>query len=80
MFSSRTERGAKTATDALLLGAKDFVFKPGGANMSDLHAGQRAIADQIMPRLRSLTRRGMRPRPAAAAGSSRGRWLGLTWS
>jgi two-component system chemotaxis response regulator CheB len=57
MFSSRTERGAKIATDALLLGAKDFVFKPGGANMSDLKAGQQAIEYQIVPRLRSLTHR-----------------------
>ena len=44
MFSSRTERGAKTATDALLLGARDFVFKPGGANMQDVGAGQATIA------------------------------------
>jgi two-component system chemotaxis response regulator CheB len=57
MFSSRTERGAKTATDALLLGAKDFVFKPGGARMADLEAGRRAIVDEIAPRLRWLTRR-----------------------
>jgi two-component system chemotaxis response regulator CheB len=57
MFSSRTQRGAKIATDALLLGAKDFVFKPGGANMSDLEEGKRAIVDQIVPRIRSLKRR-----------------------
>lgn len=57
MFSSRTERGAKTTTDALLLGAKDFVFKPGGARMADQQAGREAIRDQIAPRLRWLTRR-----------------------
>lgn len=57
MFSSRTERGAKTATDALLLGARDFVFKPGGANMQDVGAGQATIAHEIAPRLRWLTRR-----------------------
>ena len=54
MFSSRTEQGAKVTTDALLLGAEDFVFKPGGTNMRDPDAGKRAIVDEIVPRLRSL--------------------------
>jgi two-component system chemotaxis response regulator CheB len=56
MFSSRTERGAKTATDALLLGAKDFVFKPGGASMSDVQSGQVAILNELVPRIRWLAR------------------------
>ncbi len=56
MFSSRTERGAKTATDALLLGAKDFVFKPGGASMSDVQSGQQAILNEVLPRIRWLAR------------------------
>ena len=58
MFSSRTERGAKATTDALLLGAKDFVFKPGGARMSDIQAGENVIRDQIAPRLKWLCNRG----------------------
>ena len=67
MFSSRTERGAKTATDALLLGAKDFVFKPGVPTWRDLTAGAKTILDEVIPRLRSLARRG----PSLAVGSLR---------
>lgn len=52
MFSSRTERGAKATTDALLIGAKDFVFKPGGPRMSDLEAGESAIRNELAPRLK----------------------------
>ena len=47
MFSSRTERGAKATTDALLIGAKDFVFKPGGPRMSDLEAGSRRFETNL---------------------------------
>jgi two-component system chemotaxis response regulator CheB len=63
MFSSRTERGAKTTTEALLLGAKDFVFKPGGAKMQDLTAGAKTILDEVVPRIRSLA-----PRSISATG------------
>ena len=76
MFSSRTERGAKTATDALLLGAKDFVFKPGGASMSDVLSGQLAILQEVLPRIRWLTRHRLTPavtltRAATSAPTSR---------
>ena len=57
MFSSRTEKGAKTTTDALLLGAKDFVFKPGGTRMVDLNAGRATVREQIAPRLKWLSAR-----------------------
>lgn len=67
MFSSQTERGAKATTDALLLGAKDFVFKPGGARMSDLHAGEEVIRDQIAPRLKWLCSRGLPVSPSSNA-------------
>lgn len=60
MFSSRTERGAKATTDALLLGAKDFVFKPGGPRMADVQAGEDVIREQIAPRLKWLCERGRR--------------------
>jgi two-component system chemotaxis response regulator CheB len=58
MFSSRTERGAKIATEALLLGARDFVFKPGGTEMSDLSKGRQAIQDEAIPKLIAVTRKG----------------------
>ncbi len=68
MFSSRTERGAKATTDALLLGAKDFVFKPGGPRMTDVKAGEDVIRNQIAPRLKWLCDRG---RSIARTESSR---------
>ena len=57
MFSSRTDRGAKATPDALLLGAKDFVFKPGGPRMTDLRAGEAVIREQLAPRLNWLCER-----------------------
>ncbi|MFK8113512.1 MAG: chemotaxis-specific protein-glutamate methyltransferase CheB [Rubripirellula sp.] len=54
MFSSRTQRGAKTATEALLLGAKDFIFKPGGTEMSDITAGRKSIRGEVVPKLKAL--------------------------
>lgn len=54
MFSSLTQRGAKTATESLLLGAKDFVFKPGGTDMNDQTAGRAALQNEIVPKLRAL--------------------------
>ena len=61
MFSSKTERGAKATTDALLLGAKDFVFKPGGPRMTDVQAGEAVIREQVAPRIRWLCDR-VRPK------------------
>jgi two-component system, chemotaxis family, protein-glutamate methylesterase/glutaminase len=54
MFSSKTHRGAATATEALLLGAKDFVFKPGGTEMNDPEAGRTTLLNEVVPKLRAL--------------------------
>jgi two-component system chemotaxis response regulator CheB len=54
MFSSLTERGAAVTTDALLLGANDYVAKPGGTQMKDLEAGRRTIREELIPRVKQL--------------------------
>ncbi len=57
MFSSLTERGAAVTTDALLLGADDYVAKPGGTHMSDAEAGRRAIQEELLPKIKQLSLR-----------------------
>jgi two-component system chemotaxis response regulator CheB len=57
MFSSLTERGAAVTTDALLLGANDYVAKPGGTQMSDPEAGRQAIVDELIPKIKQLSLR-----------------------
>ncbi len=54
MFSSLTERGAAVTTDALLLGANDYVAKPGGTHMTDPEAGRRSIREELIPKIRQL--------------------------
>jgi two-component system chemotaxis response regulator CheB len=51
MFSSLTERGAAVTLDALLLGANDYVPKPGGTGMKDAEAGKRAIRQELIPKI-----------------------------
>ena len=48
MLSSLTERGAKKTTEALELGAFDFILKPGG---SDLAANTAELSAQLSPRI-----------------------------
>jgi two-component system chemotaxis response regulator CheB len=55
MFSSLTERGAVVTTDALLLGANDYVAKPGGTHMKDPDAGRRTIRDELIPKIKQLS-------------------------
>jgi two-component system chemotaxis response regulator CheB len=64
MFSSLTEHGAAATIDALMLGAKDYVPKPGGAQMSDTKAGKQAIRDELLPKIKQLARRVGAVRPA----------------
>ena len=54
MFSSLTERGAAVTTDALLLGANDYVAKPGGTHMKDPEAGRRTIREELIPKIKQL--------------------------
>jgi two-component system chemotaxis response regulator CheB len=55
MFSSLTERGAAVTTDALLLGANDYVAKPGGTHMKDPEAGRRTIREELIPKIKQLS-------------------------
>jgi two-component system chemotaxis response regulator CheB len=55
MFSSLTERGAAVTTDALLLGANDYVAKPGGTHMKDPDAGRRKIREELIPKIKQLS-------------------------
>ena len=75
MFSSLTERGALVTTDALLLGADDYVAKPGGTHMKDVSAGKAAIRDQLIPKIKQLSlrnrQRGGTVPPSAGAPPAR---------
>jgi two-component system chemotaxis response regulator CheB len=54
MFSSLTERGAAATLDALLLGANDYVPKPGGTAMRDAEAGKQAIREELIPKIKQF--------------------------
>jgi two-component system chemotaxis response regulator CheB len=54
MFSSLTERGTAATLDALLLGANDYVPKPGGTSMRDAEAGKQAIRQELIPKLKQF--------------------------
>lgn len=62
MFSTLTERGASATLDALAAGASDYVTKP--SNVGSFQESQRNIRDQLVPKLKALTR------TRQAAGSS----------
>jgi two-component system chemotaxis response regulator CheB len=55
MFSSLTERGAAVTTEALFLGADDYVAKPGGTHMKDVTAGKQIISEQLVPKIKQLS-------------------------
>ncbi len=52
MFSTLTERGAKTTFDALALGATDNVAKP--ANVGNVSAGIEMVKAQLLPKIKAL--------------------------
>ncbi|MGB0599666.1 MAG: chemotaxis-specific protein-glutamate methyltransferase CheB [Rubripirellula sp.] len=54
MFSSLTERGGPATIEALMLGAKDYVMKPGGAYMADTTEGKRAIETELIPKIKQF--------------------------
>ncbi len=54
MFSSLTERGAEATLDALMLGANDYVPKPGGTDMRDPQAARLAICRELIPKIKQL--------------------------
>ena len=68
MFSTLTERGARTTLDALAAGATDYVNKP--ANVGSVTESMAAVGAELLPKIRALT--GRRIRPAAPAGPASG--------
>jgi two-component system chemotaxis response regulator CheB len=69
MFSTLTERAAAATLEALSLGARDYVTKPGGG------ATLETVRSQLLPRIKALVRRAPRTpetadaaRPAVADG------------
>ena len=55
MCSSFTQRGARVTIEALASGASDYVAKPAG--QSDREAGMRTLAQDLIPKIKALTRR-----------------------
>ena len=67
MFSTLTERGAAATFDALDAGASDYVAKP--SNVGSINESLKAVADQLIPKIRALVPRSIgRPSSRAAAG------------
>jgi two-component system chemotaxis response regulator CheB len=64
MCSSLTQRGARVTIEALASGASDYVAKPSG--QAGRESAIRALAQELIPRIRALTGH-LQPRPAAAA-------------
>lgn len=54
MCSSLTHRGARVTIDALAYGATDYVAKPAG--QTDREAGIHALAQELIPKIKALTR------------------------
>ena len=54
MFSTLTERGAKTTLDALALGASDYITKP--ANVGSVVLAKQRVRDELIPRIKALCR------------------------
>ena len=65
MFSSLTERGAKTTLDALLAGANDYAAKPAGLDSADV---AERIRTEVIAKIKALVPRGAGVRgPVAVA-------------
>src|SRR3954469_16210272 len=67
MFSTLTERGASATLDALSSGANDYVTKP--ANVGSVAQSMESVRQQLVPKIKGLTRRPMTggPPPAPVA-------------
>jgi two-component system chemotaxis response regulator CheB len=70
MFSTLTERAAAATLEALSLGARDYVTKPG--NVVGASATMEAVRSQLIPRIKALVPREPRtPQPAPPALADR---------
>ena len=68
MFSTMTERGARSTLDALAAGASDYVTKP--ANMGSVTESLAAVRDQLLPKIKALCPR-VTGAPSLAVGPRR---------
>ena len=66
MCSSFTQRGARVTIEALASGATDYVAKPAG--QSDRETGMRVLAQDLVPKIKALTR-GVPQEPPAKIAS-----------
>ncbi len=64
MLSSRTERGATATLDALACGASDYVTKP--ANLGNLAQARAQLREDLVPKIKALAGRVIRPPPGRA--------------
>jgi two-component system chemotaxis response regulator CheB len=66
MFSTLTERAAAATLEAISLGARDYVTKPG--NVGNASAAFETVRSQLLPKIKALVPRGPRnPAPAPIA-------------
>ena len=71
MFSSLTERGATATIEALMLGAHDYVHKPGGSRMDDSRGGIQRIQQELIPKIKALAARRNLPKMQSASARSK---------
>jgi two-component system chemotaxis response regulator CheB len=69
MFSTLTERAAKTTLEALALGARDYVTKP--ANVGSVAAGMESVRTQLIPKIKGLYHAARRPAPSTVVPAAR---------
>ena len=74
MFSTLTERAAAATLEALSLGARDYVTKPG--NVGSTSAALDTIRSQLLPKIKALVPRRPRRRHPQASHDSRRRAYG----
>ena len=67
MFSTLTERGAKSSLEALALGANDYVTKP--ANVGSVTAAQQCLRDELIPKIKCFFNFGAVQTPQVAMPS-----------
>jgi two-component system, chemotaxis family, protein-glutamate methylesterase/glutaminase len=65
MFSTLTERAVAATLEAISLGARDYVTKPG--NLGSTEAALEAVRSQLIPKIKALVPRGPRSQQPARA-------------
>ena len=64
LCSSLTQRGARVTIEALALGAADYIAKPVG--FGDREAAIRALAQELIPKIKALAARAREPFPSSS--------------